>query len=232
MPLQQKSIIEPELADVLANFKQDIFATLHSIKVGQIFSFDPSRKTAEVQILFKRVLPSGEIQSYPLLVDCPVYTPQGGGGALQFPIAAGDQCLVLFADRRLDEWFQNGGEAAPGDGRMHDISDAIALVGINALNSTLPDYPTDKIVLSYMGTTFEMTSTGWKFVAPGGAEIDLDTLVTIKNNATTLNTLLTNFITLLETLTVQDPISGPIPLTAASIAALEAFKAQFALLLG
>lgn len=229
--LQQKSIIDPELSDVLINFKQDIFATLNSIKIGQIVSFDGAKKTAQVQILFKRVLPDGSNQSYPLLVDCPVFTLQGGGGAIQFPIQPGDQCLLLFSDRRIDEWFENGAEAAPGDGRMHDMSDAIALVGINSANSALPSYPSDKVILSYLGSQFQLTATGWNFIGEGSAEIDLNgDIVTLKNATTTLLTLLNGFITLLEGATVQGP--SVFPFTAAFIATLEAYKLQFAGLLG
>lgn len=242
--MEQKTIIDPTLADVLVNFKQDIFATMNCVKIGKIASFNVTKKTAQIQILFKRVLPDGSTQSLPLLVDCPVLTPQGGGGALQFPIAAGDQCLVLFSDRRIDEWLQNGAEAAPGDGRMHDLSDGIAIVGLNAIGNALPAYPTNKVVLSYQGTRFELTSTGWNFVGAGGAEIDINSvidlkasaggevaitaLVTIKNNITTLNTLIGLLLTTLEGLQVN----GPIPLTAASIAAIEALRAQFTALLG
>ncbi len=32
--LQTKSIITPDLTDVLANFKRDIFATMNCIKIG------------------------------------------------------------------------------------------------------------------------------------------------------------------------------------------------------
>ena len=233
-PVQQKSIIQPTLADTLVNFKRDIFATMNCIKIGKITSFDGAKKTAQIQILFKRVLADGSTQSYAPIVDCPVFTLQGGGGAIQFPIQAGDQCLVLFSDRRLDEWYQNGTEAAPGDGRLHDFSDGIALVGVNALNSSLPTYPTNKVILSYMGSQFQLTSTGWNFIGTGGAEIDLaGEIVTIKNQTTTLLTLMNNFISLLETLQVLDPV-GPtnLPVTPAFIALLEAYKAQFATLLG
>jgi hypothetical protein len=239
-----KTVITPGLTDVLMNLKQDIFATMNCVKIGQIQSFDVNKKTAQIQLLFKRALPNGSITSSPLLVDCPVLTPQGGGGALQFPIAAGDQCLVLFSDRRIDEWLANGAAALPGDGRMHDLSDGIAIVGLNALNSNLQAYPTNKVVLSYMGSQFELTGTGWNFIGTGGAELDLSTtanlkgsgggeidlgsLVTIKNNITTLNTLMGLFLTMLEGLQVN----GPIPLTAASVAAIEAFRTQFSALLG
>lgn len=242
--LLQKTVIEPDLAEVLAILKQDIFASMNCVKVGQIQSFDVAKHTAQVQILFKRMLPDGTTASCPLLIDVPVVTLQGGGGALQFPIAAGDQCLLFFSDRRIDEWLQNGTEATPGSPRLHDMSDAIALVGVNAINSTLDDAPTNKVVLSYQGSKFELTSTGWNFVGDGGAEIDisstidlkaaagaeitLDALVTLKNNTTSLLVVMDGLIDVIKTLQVN----GPIPLTAASIAALEAYKVVMATLLG
>lgn len=230
--MQDKSVVDPDIVDVLHNLKLDIFSSLNCVKVGSIQSFDATKKTAQVQILFKRTLADGTVQSQPLLVDVPVFTLQGGGGFVQFPIQPGDQCVLVFSDRRLDEWYANGAEAAPGDARMHDLSDGIALVGVNALNSSLPTYPSNQVVFSYSGSKVLITSSGIKIISTGGAEIDLDTLIGIKNGTTTLLTLMTNFITLLESLTVQDDEGGNIlPLTAASIAALEAFKAQLATLL-
>ena len=229
---QAKTVVEPDLVDVLANLKIDIFSSLNCVKVGAIQSFDVNKKTAQVQILFKRTLQDGTIQSQRVLVDVPVFTLQGGGGSLQMPITAGDQCILLFSDRRLDEWYQNGSEAAPGDARMHDLSDGIALVGINALNSSLPAYMTDQVLMLYKGSQVQINASGIKVISTGSAEIDIDTLVAIKNGTTSLLTLMTNFITMLEGLTVQDNEGGAIlPLTTAAITLLENFKAQFATLL-
>lgn len=244
--LQQKTIIDPELSDVLALQKLDVFASLNCVKIGQITAFDGETKTATIQILFKRQLPDGKAVSYPVLLDCPVFTLQGGGGLLQMPIAAGDQCIVLFSDRCIDNWYQNGSQAVPSSTRMHDMSDGIALVGINALNSDLPTYPTDRVTLSYQGTSFEVTSTGWNFVGVGGAEITIDDdidltanaggeialtdKVLLKNNATTLLTLLNGLIDVIAAATVQT--AGTPPLTAVTIAALQAYKVQLATLLG
>lgn len=221
--LQGKTVIDPDLVDVLHNLKLDVFQSFNCVKVGEINSFDPIKKTAEVQLLFKITLPDGTVDSYSPIVDVPVFTLQGGGGAIQFPVAEGDQCIVLFSDRRLDEWFRTGEEAVPGDARMHDLSDGIALVGINALNSSLPTYPTDKVVLSYQGSKFELTATGYNVIGTGGAEIDLDTLVGIKNNATSLLICLTNLITALESLTVT-VTGGTGVVSAATVAALTAVQ--------
>src|SRR5690348_9301992 len=128
---ENNSVQEPGLPDAFEKLKADIFKGINCVKIGIIQKFNVSQKTAEVQLVFKRVLPDKTIKELPILVDCPVYTPQGGGGALRFPIAKGDQCIVLFSDRNLDNWFSSGGVGAPYDDRCHDLSDGICLVGVN-----------------------------------------------------------------------------------------------------
>lgn len=230
--LQQKTVIDPELSDVLALQKTDVFASLNCVKVGRITKFDGTEKTAQIQILFKRQYPDGTAASYPVLLDCPVFTLQGGGAYVQMPIAVGDHCMVLFSDRSLDDWFQNGSEAIPSNPRMHDISDGIAIVGLNPLSNSGPVTPTDKVLISYQGTSLALAAGGVTFNGTGGAEIDLAAgIVTIKNMTTTLLTLINGFITVLEAGTVQGP-GVTYPFTATFISILEAYKAQFAGLLG
>ena len=101
---------------------------------------------------------------------------------------------------------------------MHDLSDGIALVGLNALSSNLPIYPSNKVILTYNGSTFSIGSNV-DLKSSGGAEVELDTLVSIKNSATTLLVCLTNLITALESLTVTVTGSSGI-VSAATIAAL------------
>ncbi len=209
MTIRNDQLLTPKLADLMQSMRLDIFRSMNCVKPGQISSFNPTKKTAEVKVLFKRVLPSGETAEYPLLVDCPVVTMQGGGAALQLPISAGDQCLLFFSDRNIDNWFQTGAEFPPANSRAHDISDGFALVGVNALNSTMPAYPTDKARL-VMGEA-EISVKGGK--------------VGIAGAGGTLLAALEGILDVLKALTIQDPVSGPIPLTAASIAALEAQKA-------
>jgi len=72
----------------------------------------------------------------PLLVDVPVVWMGGGGVTATFPIKPGDECLVIFASRCIDAWWQQGAlalSAAPPDTRMHNLSDGFALVGIRSL---------------------------------------------------------------------------------------------------
>ncbi|MCL1939530.1 MAG: translation initiation factor IF-2 [Desulfovibrionaceae bacterium] len=100
---------------------------------GIIESFDPEAMTVSVQPSVK-----GQVQdekgntttvNLPLLVDVPVVFPCGGGFILTYPVKKGDECLVIFASRCIDGWWQSGGVGGTPDERMHDLSDGIAIVG-------------------------------------------------------------------------------------------------------
>ena len=120
----------PSLSDFADALRAEIFSAMNCVKVGKITKVNSSTRTAEIQIQFKQVI-GDKIVSMPLLVDCPIFTLQGGGCAVYLPVQAGDPCLVLFSDRNIDIWYSTGTEAAPANQRSHDLSDGIALVGIN-----------------------------------------------------------------------------------------------------
>jgi phage baseplate assembly protein V len=100
---------------------------------GIVQSFSADAVTATVQIAIKGVVhtPDDKAQfvNMPLLVDVPVHFPRGGGCTLTFPVAKGDECLVVFAARCIDTWWQSGGVQAPAEHRIHDLSDGFAFVG-------------------------------------------------------------------------------------------------------
>jgi hypothetical protein len=74
----------------------------------------------------------------PSIPDVPIMFPRWRGGSITWPVQAGDQCLLVFADRSLDEWEDAGGSrvTTPDDPRTHDITDAIAIpIGIGSTGS-------------------------------------------------------------------------------------------------
>lgn len=100
---------------------------------GIIESFDPAAQTCSVQpaINGTQRLPSGEVVEIkmPLLLDCPVVFPGGGGCTLTFPIKSGDECLVVFSSRCIDAWWQLGGIQGQAKVRMHSLSDGFVIPG-------------------------------------------------------------------------------------------------------
>ena len=59
----------------------------------------------------------------PMCINCPVVYPGGGGFQMTFPLASGDEGLIVFAQRCIDSWWQSGGVQSQAEMRMHDISD-------------------------------------------------------------------------------------------------------------
>ncbi len=116
-----------------AQLAQVIMSAMRVSIPGIIQSFDPDAVTAVVQPAIKgaeKDESGAEVSvNLPLLVDVPVVFPRGGGCTLTFPVKAGDECLVIFADRCIDFWWQSGGIQEPVDERMHDLSDAFCIVG-------------------------------------------------------------------------------------------------------
>lgn len=103
---------------------------VHTAAPGSITSYDKDKQTCSVQLAIKRVYTLQGAMALPVLQDVPVVFH---GGALTYDIEAGDEALVVIAERCIDAWFANGGVQTPEQKRMHDLSDGFALVGPNSL---------------------------------------------------------------------------------------------------
>ena len=89
------------------------------------------------------------LQEYPLIFECPVVTMFGGDSFINLPIAVGDSCIVFFNDREIDNWLYNGDGEIPTSPRVHDLSDAIALVGIRHYQKSITQFLANGIRISF-----------------------------------------------------------------------------------
>ena len=126
---------------------------------GFVKSFDSSKMTCEVQPTIQaQVITAQGVTKWatlPLLVDCPVVFPSGGGFTLTFPIKTGDEVLVVFASRCIDSWWQSGGVQVQAELRMHDLSDGFVLPGVRSRPRVLSGIsPTQAQLRSDDGMTF------------------------------------------------------------------------------
>ncbi|WP_036769313.1 phage baseplate assembly protein V [Photorhabdus australis] len=122
-----------DLSEVLSVTNRFLSSQLRAVVPGVVQSFNAGDVTCVVQpVIAGGVIDKDDKRtsvSLPLLVDVPVVFPRGGGVTLTFPVKAGDECLVVFADRCIDFWWQSGGVQEPVDERQHSLSDAFAIVG-------------------------------------------------------------------------------------------------------
>ncbi|HDX8786006.1 TPA: phage baseplate protein [Klebsiella michiganensis] len=175
-----------------AQLAQAIMSAMRVSIPGIIQSFDPDAVTAVIQPAIKGVqhdTSGAEVSvSLPLLVDVPVVFPRGGGCTLTFPVSEGDECLVIFADRCIDFWWQSGGVQEPVDGRMHDLSDAFCIVGpqsqakkIGGISTTGAQLRTDD------GSAFIEVSAGGDITATTAGSATINAPEIVLNGNVTIN---------------------------------------------
>lgn len=188
--------LEEAVMAALDGFQAGIWTALPCV-VDNYKPADLGNGTVDVKPCIQARLqkPTGEFVwvDLPMLVDCPVVFPGGGGFTLTFPIQRGDEILVVFSSRCIDAWYQLGSPAKEsGDGiqtqpqldlRLHDLSDGFAIAGVKSCPRSIPDISTT--------TTQLRSDDGATFVEVGEAEITLKA-ATINMNYTTLNQTGTN----------------------------------------
>jgi len=121
--------------------------------------------------------PTGEMQdvNLPVLVDVPICFPRAGGFALTFPIAVGDEVLVVFASRCIDAWWQSGGIGAQAEVRMHDLSDGFALLAPVSQPKVLSAVQSANVQLrDEAGTTYMEITPDGKIKLKAVAQIDVE----------------------------------------------------------
>ncbi len=137
------SSLNDALLVALQGWQSDIWTAMPGI----IQSYDPTENTCVVQVAIRARVKSpidGSVswEQLPLLVDCPVVFPSGGGLTLTFPLTNGNECLMVFASRCIDAWWQSGGVQNQADLRLHDLSDGFVIPGVKSKPNVIPNIST------------------------------------------------------------------------------------------
>lgn len=145
-----------EFVEVLRDAVTAGLRGLHKAMPGIVESYDPATQTADVKPQVKELIIDEDgneaLYELPVIPKVPVAHPRGGGYFVAFPLARGDQVLLVISDRSLDRWKTDGGDVDPGDPRQHDLADAIAYPGGYPIGSALADADADDLVIGRDGT--------------------------------------------------------------------------------
>lgn len=127
---------KPSLVEVIKQSVVNQLKDLHTNIPGIIRMYDSESQTATIAPAIKRVLSTldGEVEKLtpiglPALINVPILFQQSATLCLTMPIEQGDECLIFFSERSIDNWYREGGIQEPSNWRMHDLSDAFAVVG-------------------------------------------------------------------------------------------------------
>lgn len=152
-------------------YKSKIGFGIHVCLPCIVQSYNVEQNTVDVQPAIREriVLETGEIKyiDYPLLINVPVVDYSSGNYLIHLPITQGDECLVIFSDLAIDNWWVSGGIQNPLEQRRHDLSDGFALFGVkNQKENIIPKWGFKKNQLSIVdrangcGLTVSDKSTG------------------------------------------------------------------------
>jgi hypothetical protein len=123
----------PELYDVIQTALAGALGAMRVIGIGTVDGYDPTTQSASVTSALKFCYWDEEeeelVQYTPAAIsNIPVLHPSAGGFFSAMPVKAGDQGVILTADRALDSWkATGGGENETRDGRRFNFVDSLFL---------------------------------------------------------------------------------------------------------
>ena len=146
----------------------------HTCLPGIVESFNAATQLAKVNPAIKRLARSSGSVAIPPILDVPVVFPSAGGYSITFPVSAGDEVLLVFSERAIDNWLSHGGVQEPYTVRKHDYTDAFAIIGIHSNSKAISSYATDGLEIRHntSGTKISVTSS------EVGIDIDSSRVVT------------------------------------------------------
>lgn len=149
-----RAVIDNRLADV------------HTALPGRIESYDHAQQRASVSPVLRKRYRDGQEDNYPVITNVPVIWPRGGGGSITMPLQAGDGCLLVFSERSIERWANQGGTRQPGDPRWFDLSDAIAIPGLYSFADGSLSENNQDLLIRFGGSRVRLT---------GGGDIEIET---------------------------------------------------------
>jgi hypothetical protein len=147
------SLREPTIAEIIRAALDARCADLRVSLPGEIVKFDPSKQLADVRPLLREGHEDETgvevVEELPVIPNVPVQMYGAGDLVLTFPVEQGDPCLLVFTDRSLDLWKERGTSVDPVDLRRHNLTDAVAFVGVRAKPAALSGFDTDAAALRH-----------------------------------------------------------------------------------
>jgi len=165
------------LANVLRNGFRELMKGIHTMLPGVIDSFNPATQRAQVSLATAQETVEGKKVSFPVLINVPVQFFRWGSFSMTAPINKGDECCVIFSERSMDLFLQQGGvDKVPNDARFFDLADAFAIPALNSDANIVPDYDPSNLVIKHDDGTVKITLT-----PEGEMKVEADKDITLKS---------------------------------------------------
>lgn len=182
--------------DIFSDAVWSILSTVHTCLPAVVIDFNPSTNKATIQPALNKAYFSGEMPM-PVLTDVPMMFPKN----IVFPVNEGDYVLLLFAERSIDLWLNEGGVVTPNDRRKFNLSDAIAIPGLQTFNDDFSGNDGTSFKISYAGSNIRIEQNGNIIIETGNR-------VGIGNSTTEVLDIISQLMALLQGTTVMGTSFG------------------------
>ena len=118
--------------------KRETMIDLKVAKLGTIVSYDSSNDTATVKIMSKFNEKTPNVWDYMEIKNVPVVKSK----YFSHPVKQGDGCLLIFLDTDFSWWLDKGQTEVPLSPRLHNLNDAIAIMGVDTIGER-PNFGND-----------------------------------------------------------------------------------------
>lgn len=143
---------------------------VNTVHVGYVAAFDPATQLAQAQIGIAGIDAEGKKFTHSVIAECPVYFMGGKNFMIQHEVKAGDECIILFAQRCIDDWMRTGGIADQSIMRFHDKNDALIIVGLRSQQTVIQNFVNDGVIIRNQAMSVQV-------------HVASNNSVTIKNNS-------------------------------------------------
>jgi hypothetical protein len=126
---------ETNTREALTAFRTSLSRSLRVAMPALVEAYTPATAMADVRPVHRIIQTVGgedvEIDP-PLISRCPVVMPVCGPFFTSWPLAVGDEVLLVICDRELDTWLYSGETTTPRSHRAHQLTDAVVIPGLSS----------------------------------------------------------------------------------------------------
>lgn len=147
-----KNSRSPELQEILRLAVDSRIMDINVALPGKINSYSRDVQKADIKPLVRRILQASDgteiEEELPVIPNVPVLFPRGGDFYISMPVKKGDFCLLVFNSFPIDKYKNSqGNDVNPGEFSMHELTDAVAIMGFAPFAKAISDVDADNIVL-------------------------------------------------------------------------------------
>lgn len=192
------------IPQMFADSVSAILSNIHTALPGIIKSYDATTNKATIQPALNKAYVTGSMPM-PLLENVPIMFPGGKDFNITYPINEGDYVLLIFIERSIDLWLSVGGQVTPDDPRKFDLSDAVAIPGLQPFTGDFSERNNTDFSINYAGSSITIKSNG---------DIIINTVnkVGIGNSTAEVLDVLSRVINILQT-SITEAVGQPIQQT-------------------